>query len=162
VAAGSRTLSTVKTFRELKGEGTDAERALIAAADRAAENAYAPYSRFTVGAALRTKAGGIFVGCNVENASYPVGVCAERNAIAAAVSAEGPGMQIALMAVVARNAGNDAPCAPCGACRQAIREFGSEAKIVYRWPNLDYRLKSSADLLPDSFGFDYQPEARKP
>jgi cytidine deaminase len=152
----------MKPFREYKGEETDAERALIAAADRAAENAYAPYSRFTVGAALRTKAGGVFVGCNVENASYPVGVCAERNAIAAAVNAEGPGMRIALMAVVARNAGNDAPCSPCGACRQAIREFGSEAKIVYRWPSLDYQRKSSADLLPDSFDFEHHAKARIP
>jgi cytidine deaminase len=162
VAATSRTLNRMKPFRESKDEETDAERALIAAASRAAENAYAPYSRFTVGAALQTKDGGVFVGCNVENASYPVGVCAERNAIAAAVSAEGPGMQIALMAVVARNAGIDAPCAPCGACRQAIQEFGRDANLIYRWPSLDYQRKTSAELLPDSFDFEHRLKARKP
>ncbi len=95
------------------------------AAAVAARKAYAPYSAFRVGAALRTAGGATYIGCNVENASFPVGGCAERHAIAAAVAAEGPEMRIATIAIVALDPlGDEAVCAPCGACRQAILEFG--------------------------------------
>jgi cytidine deaminase len=151
---------TMKVSRKLKVVDQN-EPALIEAAAKAADSAYAPYSRFTVGAAVRTKTGGIYVGCNVENISYPVGVCAERNAIAAAVSAEGRGVQIASMAVVARNNGKEAPCSPCGACRQALREFGKDIAVYYRWPALEFKRSSAAELLPDTFGFDKSPEARR-
>jgi cytidine deaminase len=142
----------MKTSRKLKADG-QSDQALIDAATKAADNAHAPYSHFAVGAAVRTKAGGLYVGCNVENVSYPVGVCAERNAIAAAVSAEGRSMKIVSMAVVARNDGKESPCSPCGACRQALREFGNNIAVFYRWPGLKYKCSSSAELLPDSFSF---------
>jgi cytidine deaminase len=97
---------------------------LIQAARKARENAYAPYSHYDVGAAVLTKSGKIFSGCNVENAAYPSGLCAERVAIFKAVS-EGERELIAL-AVVTSNAGS-----PCGACRQVFSEFAQDdAEIV--------------------------------
>jgi cytidine deaminase len=127
---------------------------LIAEAERAAHNAYAPYSAFRVGAALRTANGGAYVGCNVENASFPVGGCAERHAIAAAISAEGPETRIAAIAIVALTPVGDAvACAPCGACRQAILEFGPEALVIFR-AGEDHIAAVSADgLLPGAFRF---------
>src|ERR1700744_4392266 len=101
---------------------------LIARATETARRAYAPYSAFHVGAAVETEAGGVFAGCNVENAAYPTGGCAERHAIAAAVAAEGPEMRLKAVAVVALDPiGVPVPCAPCGSCRQAIVEFGPKA-----------------------------------
>ena len=141
------------TSNEYTSGENDQDKALIAAAKEAMGNAYAHYSHFSVGAAVRTKAGKIYNGCNVENVSYPVGVCAERNAISAAVAAEGPDMEIDTLALVARNAGADVPCSPCGACRQAIGEFGSDAEILYRWPGTEFRRRKIAELLPDSFTF---------
>ena len=84
------------------------------------ENAHAPYSGFHVGAALRTRAGTVFVGCNVENAAYPEGTCAEAGAIAAMVAAGE--REIAEAYVVA---GSETPVAPCGGCRQKLAEFGA-------------------------------------
>ena len=84
------------------------------------ENAHAPYSGFHVGAALRTRAGTVFVGCNVENAAYPEGTCAEAGAIAAMVAAGE--REIAEAYVVA---GSETPVAPCGGCRQKLVEFGA-------------------------------------
>jgi cytidine deaminase len=128
---------------------------LIRAAGDVASNAYAPYSRFSVGAAVRTRSGAIYVGCNVENVSYPVGVCAERNAIAAAVAAEGAGMEIETVALVARHAGQEAACSPCGACRQAIGEFASAAtSVLYRGPDLAFRYDPIGALLPGAFSFN--------
>lgn len=95
------------------------------------KNAYAPYSRFRVGAALLTGKGEMFSGCNVENASYGVTNCAERTAIFAAVAQSGPHLNIRAIAVV-----NDqgVPCSPCGACRQVIYEFGPQAAVVFNGP----------------------------
>src|SRR2546430_7417826 len=106
----------------------DRER-LIKAARGAAENAYAPYSQFRVGAALLTNKGETFLGCNVENASYGMTNCAERTAIFAAVAKSGPKMMIRAVAVV-----NDqgVPCSPCGACRQVIYEFGPDATVLFQ------------------------------
>lgn len=84
------------------------------------ENAHAPYSGFQVGAALRTSAGSVFVGCNVENAAYPEGTCAEAGAIAAMVAAGE--REIAEAYVVASS---ESPVAPCGGCRQKLAEFGA-------------------------------------
>ena len=95
---------------------TDAELMEVAQAYRL--RAYAPYSHFKVGAAVRTRAGHVYGGCNIENASYPVACCAERTAIFKAVS-EGE-RDIEALAVVADT---DGSCAPCGMCRQAISEF---------------------------------------
>lgn len=125
--------------------------------NRAAEmtrQAYAPYSRFHVGVAIMTEAGGIHVGCNVENVSYPVGTCAERNAIAAAIAAEGAGMRIRTLALAASQHGAPAACSPCGACRQAIVEFGENAEVLFRGPDDAWRAMTGRELLPAGFSFD--------
>ena len=106
--------------------------ALIARARNAAQNAYAPYSGSRVGAALRTALGGIHVGCNVENASFSLTLCAERSAIASAVAAEGPDCRILEIAICAEDAeGATLSAAPCGGCRQCIHELGPEARVHF-------------------------------
>lgn len=119
---------------------------LISAARSAQSRAYAPYSKFRVGAALESVDGDVFLGCNVENASYGLTICAERAAVCAAVSA---GVTRFRRAVVVSDV--DPPAAPCGACRQVLAEFGLDLPIdgvgskgVVRW-----RL---SDLLPAAFG----------
>jgi cytidine deaminase len=91
--------------------------------------AYAPYSKFHVGCAVLTESGATYTGCNVENASYGLTICAERAAICAAVAAEGAATRIRALAVLN---GNDAPCSPCGACRQVIFEFGQDAEVIFQ------------------------------
>jgi cytidine deaminase len=130
--------------------------ALLSEAARAALKAYAPYSAFRVGAALRTVGGATYSGCNVENASFPVGGCAERHAIAAAVAAEGAEMRLAAIAVVALDpAGDPAICAPCGACRQAIIEFGPDARVIFRASHEGDGMvtATAASLIPGAFSF---------
>jgi cytidine deaminase len=124
--------------------------ALVAAARAAREKAYAPYSNFKVGAALRDETGAIHVGANVENAAYPVGQCAEASAIGALITAGGN--RIMEAAVV-----GDGPelCTPCGACRQRLREFaGGDVEIHIGGPDGHRRSFTLADLLPASFGPD--------
>ena len=120
---------------------------LIEAAYAAAKNAYAPYSKFRVGAALLTSKGEIFVGCNVENASYGMTNCAERTAIFSALSQVGPKLEINAIAIV-----NDknAPCAPCGACRQVIYEFGPKATVFFKGSK-GWKVLPIAKLLPEGF-----------
>ena len=98
-------------------------RALIDLANEARRRAYAPYSNYPVGAALRTKSGRIFTGCNVENAAYPTGMCAERIAIFKAVS-EGE-REFEVIAVATSNGGS-----PCGGCRQVMAEFGLDTIVL--------------------------------
>jgi cytidine deaminase len=112
-----------------------------------AAKAYAPYSRFQVGCALVTAEGGIYTGCNVENASYGLTICAERNAIFHAVAQEGQGMRIASLAVIAL--GHEFP--PCGACRQVIAEFGAPQLPVTFLQNGLLVTKTLAELLPATF-----------
>ena len=117
-----------------------------AAAARA--NAYAPYSKFRVGAAVRVN-GQIFDGVNVENASYPLGVCAERNAIAAAVLAGARSLEAVAVCTDA-----SPPSSPCGGCRQVLREFAadpSKVTVVAINPRGERRSWTLAELLPDSF-----------
>ena len=115
---------------------------------RARENAYAPYSGFRVGAALRSAGGQVFVGCNVENAAYPEGLCAEAAAIAAMVAAGE--REIAELLVVAE--GLD-PLPPCGGCRQKIAEFaGPDAVITMATLSGATRAMRLAELLPAAFG----------
>ena len=124
-----------------------AVRRLEKAARRAAGAAYAPYSRFPVGAAVLTRGGKVFTGCNVENASYGLCNCAERTAIFSAVAAR----ERRIEAVVVYTP-TPTPTAPCGACRQVIREFGADA-LVISICDTDARLASSvAALLPAAFG----------
>ncbi len=125
--------------------------ALFALALKAREQAYAPYSRFFVGAALLTPEGVTFSGCNVENAAYPEGTCAEAGAIAAMVRAGH--RRISAIAIVGSG---DGLCPPCGGCRQKIREFGAPDTpilLLTREGTLG-RETSLAALLPDSFGPD--------
>lgn len=120
--------------------------ALLAAARRVQGQAYAPYSNFLVGAALETPDGKVFVGCNVENASFGLTICAERAAIFAAVSA---GAREFRRAVVVSNV--DPPAAPCGACRQVLAEFGLNLSIEAVGSARTVRWQLS-ELLPAAFG----------
>jgi cytidine deaminase len=117
---------------------------LISAAQAARARAYAPYSGYEVGAALLGKSGQVYTGCNVENAVYPLCTCAERAAIVKAVS-EGE-RAFAALAVATENGG-----APCGSCRQILREFGKETVVLIADASGAYRETSVAELLPDSF-----------
>ncbi len=122
--------------------------ALFAAAREAFDNAYAPYSHFPVGAALLTPEGEIFAGCNVENAAYPQGSCAEAGAIAAMALAGR--RRIAEVVVVG---GGEGLCTPCGGCRQRLREFaGPETPIHVAGPEGVKASFTLAQLLPASFG----------
>ena len=118
---------------------------LVAQAREARQRAYAPYSGYTVGAALLTKSGRIYTGCNVENAVYPLCTCAERVAVVKAVS-EGE-QEFDALAVVTENGG-----APCGSCRQTLREFGEDIVVLIADAGGAYRETTVAELLPDSFG----------
>ena len=118
---------------------------LVAAAAEARNRAYVPYSGYTVGAALLTKSGRIFTGCNVENAVYPLTICAERVAIVKAVS-EGE-REFEALAVSTQNGG-----APCGSCRQTLREFGADIIVLIADATGAFRETTVAKLLPGSFG----------
>jgi cytidine deaminase len=120
---------------------------MVRAARRAMKQAYAPYSRFRVGAAFLTSNGELFSGCNVENASYGLSNCAERTAIFAAVAQLGPKLNIRAVAVV-----NDqgVPCSPCGACRQVIYEFGPEATVFFQSAK-GWKESHITELLPEGF-----------
>ncbi|MDI1314954.1 cytidine deaminase [Prosthecobacter sp.] len=120
---------------------------LLAHATAAAAKAYAPYSHFQVGCALLTAQGNLFTGCNVENASYGLTICAERSTIFHAVAQEGPGMKIAELAVIAL--GHEFP--PCGACRQVIAEFAEAETLVGFLRDGKPVSMTMAELLPASF-----------
>lgn len=125
--------------------------ALVQAALQARMAAYAPYSSFKVGAALRLRGGGVVTGVNVENASYGLTLCAERNAVAHGVQQGLQPGDIAEVAVVADSAGL---CSPCGACRQVLAEFAPPATVVWLHNLRDGQtLKTTvAELLPLAFG----------
>ena len=130
----------------------DQERELIAVATDARTRAYVPYSHYAVGAAILTADGQLHGGCNIENASYGLTSCAERNAIFGLVgkSADPDARRIRAVAVV--TAGTD-PATPCGACRQVIREFGKGAAIIIANTDGTIFLRTTLDtLLPHSFG----------
>lgn len=119
---------------------------LVDAARAVQARAYAPYSRFHVGCALEAEDGRVFVGCNVENASYGLTICAERAAVSAAVAA---GARRFRRAVVVSDA--DPPAAPCGACRQVLSEFGPDLRVdgVSGAVSVSWTI---AELLPAAFG----------
>ena len=121
---------------------------LFALAKQARENAYAPYSQFPVGAALRTETGAFFSGCNVENAAYPLGVCAETSAISAMVAAG----ESRIAEILVLGPGPER-LAPCGACRQRIAEFICDGGVVHLAGGTgDVLSLPLADLLPHAFG----------
>jgi cytidine deaminase len=120
---------------------------LLRSAKKVMKNAHAPYSKFRVGAAVLLSNGKMFLGCNVENASYGMTNCAERTAIFSAVAQLGPKIEIRAVAVV-----NDhgVPCSPCGACRQVIYEFGPNATIFFQGAK-GPKQAHITDLLPEGF-----------
>ncbi len=126
---------------------------LLDAARAAKERAHCPYSNYPVGAAIRAASGQIYAGCNVENAAYPEGTCAEAGAIAAMVLAGDH--EIVEVAVVT---GGATPGTPCGGCRQRLREFAAPDVLVHAANGTGTSLTlSMADLLPDSFGPEQLP-----
>jgi cytidine deaminase len=145
---------------------TPATRELFDAAVAAQTNAHCPYSNYPVGAAVRTSSGAIFAGCNVENAAYPNGTCAEAGAIAAMVAAG----ERSIVEVVTVTGGQD-PGTPCGGCRQRIREFAEPDTLVHATTrgidatnttdptSATVLTLSITDLLPESFGPEQLPSA---
>jgi len=117
---------------------------LVDLACAAREKAYAPYSKFAVGAALLTRSGKVFTGANVENASYGLSICAERSAVFAAVSAGET--EFEAIAVVTENGGS-----PCGACRQVLSEFGLETRVIIADNERNQTHWTVGDLLPNAF-----------
>jgi cytidine deaminase len=126
---------------------------LFAAAEAVRARAYAPYSRFHVGAAILADDGNIYAGCNVENAAYPIGNCAEASAIAAMIA--GGGKRI--VRIYTTGPGK-MPVTPCGGCRQRIREFADQDAVVISQGVDGAPLRQTvAELLPHSFGPEFLP-----
>ena len=120
---------------------------LVRRAREVQRHAYCPYSKFRVGAAVLTDSGDIFTGCNVENASYGLTICAERNAIFQMVARAHQRVQAVVIYTPTSK-----PSAPCGACRQVINEFGPDVLIISVCDGPDVLKKSLSALLPDAFG----------
>ncbi len=146
-------LTVTYPVAETEGKVTEMEEAaakrLLAAALAARENAYAPYSRYRVGAAAQAADGRIFSGVNVENASYGLGLCAERAALSAAVAAGA--RQFTALAVVG---GGAEPLVPCGACRQWLTEFSPDMWVVMGNLAGKFQIRRAGDLLPIAFSKD--------
>jgi len=120
---------------------------LLQLACEASQNAYAPYSKFKVGACVLYEDGNVYKGCNVENASYGLTLCAERNAVSSAI-ANGQKGKIKAVAIYSPNANL---CYPCGACRQWIAEFSNDAIIILESPEKEVVTYTISELLPYSF-----------
>ena len=131
--------------------GPEAAARLIAAAGQAAAHAYAPYSKFQVGAALLFDDGSVVTGCNVENVSYGLTSCAERNALFRAISEAGPHRKVVAIAVTNTN-GHPSP--PCGACRQVLSEFAAPDAMIYFPGNNGIESRLLKELLPFQFRLD--------
>ena len=130
------------------------DKDLIAHAREAREYAYAPYSRFQVGAALLGRSGRVYTGCYVECASYPAGTCAERCAVGKAVS-EGE-TEFTAIAVIGDSQG---PCAPCGICRQVLCEFNPDMRVIMTNLEGDTLISAASELLPGAFTKTDLPDA---
>lgn len=131
----------------------EARQRLVEAAAKARQNAYAPYSRYKVGAALLAKNGQVFTGVNVENAAYPTTICAERVAVFTAITAGQT--QFEAIAVVTSNAG-----APCGSCRQVLAEFGTGILVILADTDGNVAFEGTvSSLLPGAFGPEDLPPA---
>jgi|ERR1700722_17645319 len=126
----------------------DLQEKLIKLAKEAQEKSYAPYSKFSVGAALLTEDGDIFTGCNIENISYGLSNCGERTAIFKMISEKGLKGKIKAIAVTTKA---DIPCAPCGACRQVIQEFSTpDTTVIYKGQD-GYVFATMDQILPGAF-----------
>lgn len=134
--------ASVETSRSLDRPDLD----LLRAAEEVRKQAYAPYSGFTVGAALRSATGQVYLGCNVENVSWGLTICAERAAVFAAVSAEGSALRIEAIAISAEARS----CPPCGACRQVLAEFGDPVRVIFPYQG-HAQTAWLADLMPLPF-----------
>lgn len=145
----ARSTRVVKPRSAAQVDGPDAmQESLITEAKHAAGNAYVPYSHFPVGAALLTAEGKIVTGCNVENASYGLTICAERTAIFRAIASKTTrALEIVALAVIQ---GDGLPASPCGACRQVIFEHGADAVVLFS-NGQDIITHSIAELLPEAF-----------
>ena len=122
---------------------------LIKASFDAQKNSYAPYSKFNVGASVLTKQGKIYAGANIENASYPAGICAERVAMSKAIS-EGEKEFVAICITCS----GDTYHYPCGVCRQFMSEFTKDLDVIVAKSKDDYKIFKLSDLLPHSFDSD--------
>lgn len=133
---------------------TGSLESLFSRAREAARKAHAPYSGVHVGAAIRAASGAVYAGCNVENASYPVGNCAEASAIAAGVGAEGGSLRIVETAVWATDReGEVLAASPCGGCRQRLHEFAAPGGVLvhFPWRGGEIRTATLEELLPYAF-----------
>jgi cytidine deaminase len=140
----------------------DSRESLIASAQECCARAHAPYSGIHVGAAIRSEAGILYLGANVENAVYPLGNCAETSAIAAGVAAEGPKFRIAEIAVWATDSeGRVLAASPCGGCRQRIHELAADDRINvhFPWQGGETRTARIGELLPFAFSLPAVPRA---
>ena len=126
--------------------GGEVFQKLIEEATEARLKAYAPYSNFTVGAAVMTEEGLIFTGCNIENASLGLSICAERVAIQKAVSA---GYKVFKALAIISDTMN--PCSPCGACRQVMLEFSPDMEVIMTNLHQKIKITKAKELLPDIF-----------
>jgi cytidine deaminase len=142
---------------------TDTRDSLIAAARTCCRQSHSPYSGIRVGAAIRAASGAVYLGTNVENASYPLGNCAETSAIAAGVQSEGSGFRIAELAVwaIGRDGGTLA-ASPCGGCRQRMQELivDGAVPIHFPWHGGEIRTVTIAELLPFAFSLRAGPLPR--
>jgi len=125
---------------------TPGDRELLQAALAAQEKAHCPFSRYPVGAAIRTESGTVYTGCNVESASFSLTCCAERVAVFKAVSEGHKHIRACAIVTV-----EGTPAPPCGACRQVLYEFGPSMRIVLGNPSGDVRILALADLMPEGF-----------
>jgi len=123
---------------------------LIEEAKKVSANAYAPYSNFKVGACALFESGNIYIGCNVENGSYGLSLCAERNALSTAIAA-GETSKLVAIAIFSPNQFN---CTPCGACRQWIYELSNNAKVITICENESLKIFNIKELLPETFEID--------
>ncbi len=121
---------------------------LINLAREVANNAYAPYSQFKVGCVVVTERGNLYTGCNVENVSYGLTICAERTAVFKAVSEEGPDMKIKKILIFTAT---EKPATPCGACRQVLSEFGNDFEVISACTAGEEFVKHIGELLPANF-----------
>jgi cytidine deaminase len=163
-----QTKSVTLVYKEFKSteELDKSESDLLKSAKEAALNAYAPYSKFRVGAALRLESGKIVTGANVENAAFPSGICAERNAISHAASNFPDDKPLALAIAAFTEKGlTDEPVPPCGTCRQVIAEeefrHAAEIKIILGGRNKILIIENGGSLLPLQFnGDNLKPDPR--